>query len=274
MLVSILLAAGGTHRYIPVLRSPPEKRSFELPRLRRELGQTLSNRSFQALFWANLLAFVGFGLGTSLSLYVNTFFWDLASEEIRYLVFAQFLSPLVAIAIVSALVARFDKKRCAVATFAAAILVSPAPVVLRLLGLFPGNESPWLLPLLVGHSLVEVTLLVLLGIFISSMLADVAEEHELRTGRREEGLFFAARAFAQKATSGLGIFLAGIAIEVIGLESGALPGEVEPGVVTRLGLIPPLLVAFYAAALWCVTRYRITREAHATNLSRLREGRA
>ena len=270
MFASVLVSAAGTHRYIPVLRSPPEARRFELRRVFRELAETLSNRSFLALFWASLFAFVGLGLGASLNLYINTFFWELASEEIRYIVYLQFGSALLALAVAPRAAARFDKKGAALRAFLASILLGPAPVLLRLAGLFPGNESPWLLPILMAHGMLEVTLLVMLGIFISSMIADIAEENEIRTGRREEGLFFAARSFAVKATSGLGVLLAGVTVQAIGLPDGARPGEVDPAVVFRLGVVfGPTLMGLYLVALGFLSRYRISRRGHAENLAAL-----
>ena len=47
-----------------------------------------------------------------------------------------------------------------------------------------------------------------------SMIADVVEASQLKTGRRSEGLFFAASAFVHKATSGFGILAASTIVAV------------------------------------------------------------
>jgi GPH family glycoside/pentoside/hexuronide:cation symporter len=113
------------------------------------------------------------------------------------------------------------------------------------------------------HQIIEVTLIIMFGIIQSSMLADVVEENEVKTGRREEGLFFAARTFAAKATSGVGALIAGIALDVIAFPRTALPGDVAPEVIFRLGLIyGPSLMILYFLALWCMTYYRIGRRDH------------
>ena len=44
-------------------------------------------------------------------------------------------------------------------------------------------------------------------ILLDSMLSDVIDEHELHSEAPEEGLFFAARSFATKASYGSGQFL-------------------------------------------------------------------
>ena len=48
-----------------------------------------------------------------------------------------------------------------------------------------------------------------------SMLADIADGHELVTSRRQAGVFFAAQAFAVKASSALGTFPAGVGLDLI-----------------------------------------------------------
>ena len=79
---------------------------------------------------------------------------------------------------------------------------------------------------MVVHTVIAVTLIIMFGIVQSSMLADIVEESELKTGRREEGLFFAARTFAAKATSGIGTLMAGVALDLIQFPRGDAPGTV------------------------------------------------
>ena len=81
--------------------------------------------------------------------------------------------------------------------------------------------------------------------------------------RQEEGLFFAARTFAAKATSGVGAFLAGIALQIIAFPTDAEPGTVDPDIIWNLGFIyGPTLMVFYFMALASISFYRITRSGH------------
>lgn len=144
-------------------------------------------------------------------------------------------------------------------------------MVLRLLGWFPDNDSPYLLPIITFHAITDVAVIVMFGIVQSSMLADIVEHSEMKTGRREEGLFFAARTFAAKATSGLGTFLAGIALDLIHFPRAAQPGEVPEEVLFNLGLIfGPLLMVLYFLALASLSFYRITRSGHNERVETLR----
>ncbi len=88
----------------------------------------------------------------------------------------------------------------------------------------------------------------------------------------EEGLFFAARTFAAKATSGVGAFIAGIALELIQFPIGATPGQVSSTVLFKLGVIyGPTLMIFNLLALFCISFYKITRKGHDTRVDLLQK---
>jgi GPH family glycoside/pentoside/hexuronide:cation symporter len=275
MVVAILVSALGTHSHIPHLRLPPAKRLRGLTGAVREARETLSNRSFLALFGAGFFSAMAAGLAAALNIYFNTFFWELTSNQISLLVLANFPSAAAALAIAPGLSARYGgKKPAAIRTAVAACLLGPAAIVLRLLGLFPGNHSPWLLPILLVGNCIVVTLIILSSILVASMVADVVEDSELSTGRRSEGLFFAANSFVQKSVSGVGIFGSTVLLSAIGFPRGAQPGAVAPGVVRNLGLIYiPVLVLLYSGALAFLSMYRISRATHEANVERLARGR-
>jgi Na+/melibiose symporter-like transporter len=129
-----------------------------------------------------------------------------------------------------------------------------------------------LFPLMLALQVIEVTMIIMFGIVQSSMLADIVEHSELSTGRREEGLFFAARTFAAKATSGIGAFFAGVALDVIHFPKGAVPGSVAPETIFELGLIyGPSLMVMYFLALAAMAFYRITRTGHNDHVRVLEE---
>jgi Na+/melibiose symporter-like transporter len=122
---------------------------------------------------------------------------------------------------------------------------------------------------------IVATAVVAIGILVASMVADLVDENELATGRRQEGMFTSALTFAAKATSGLGGLFAGIALDVIAFPKGAAAGSVPPGKVFALGLVVgPGLVLLYVATLYFLSRYRVTRENHAQILAALASRRA
>ncbi len=73
---------------------------------------------------------------------------------------------------------------------------------------FPANGSPWLLAIYIGASTIAALVAPVRNATTDSMLADVADEHELESDIRREGVLYAVRAFSQKATAGSARFSA------------------------------------------------------------------
>ncbi|WP_421933328.1 MFS transporter [Phenylobacterium sp.] len=269
MLLAILVSAGGTHSQIPFLREAPH-RKLSLSTLAREMFGTLSHRSFLRILTANLFAAMAGGLTLSISLYFTTFFWEFSSAQIALFTFASLTSALFAFAAAPALSRRFGKKRSAMTLLLIGLTVGCTPIVLRLLGLFPENGSALLFPLLFAQNVISTGATITANILTSSMIADVVEDSELRTGRRSEGLFFAASAFVAKAVTGIGIFTSAMLLKAAAFPQGAKPGEVDPAIIARLGMIyVPVLVVLYGLCVIFMNGYRITREGHAESLRQL-----
>jgi len=110
-----------------------------------------------------------------------------------------------------------------------------------------------------------------------SMVADIVDEQELETGRRQEGIFFAAVSFAGKATSGLGGLVAGVSLDLIDWPQGEAirtAADVDPEVIVRLGLLfGPGVAVFGFATVWMFSLYRLDRDAHAAILVELKTRR-
>jgi glycoside/pentoside/hexuronide:cation symporter, GPH family len=270
MMAAILVSAIGTHSYIPRLRRPPLRRHDGPMAAFRELLDTLTNRSFLAIFCAGIFGSMAAGLNASLGIYFNTYFWELTSTEISVFVLAAFFAAVLAGGLAPALSRRVGKKAAAIRTAIAAVLLGPLPVLLRLVDVMPPNRSPALLWLLLLFNLVTVTLIIMSSILTASMVADIVEDNEVTTGRRSEGVFVAANEFVQKATSGVGIFASTLLLVAIGFPRGAQPGEVDPETVRMLGLVyTPAIVGLYLVAIGFLATYRISRASHEENLRRL-----
>ena len=94
----------------------------------------------------------------------------------------------------------------------------------------------------------------------NSAMADITDEHELRTGRRQEGIYFGVLSFAGKSSSGIGHGLAGVGLDLIAFPTNAAVGSVAPEVIRNLGILyGPGLAVLAVIALACMSRYRLTR---------------
>jgi len=269
MFAAIMVSALGTHRHIPQLRTPVA-RKVSLGQLAREMVGTLTHKSFLVLMGAGLFNAMAIGLVLSLNLYFNTYFWQLSSSQIATLAAANLISATLAFAFAAPLAKRLGKKPAAQITKVLAFVIGVTPIVLRLAGVFPENGSPALMPLLFLQAALSTSFSIISAILISSMIADVVEDSELRTGRRSEGLFFSAAAFVAKAVSGVGIFASSMILAAIAFPQGARPGAVEAGVIHDLGVVYLVVLAgLYGGAILCVSLYRITRAGHEESLRKL-----
>jgi Na+/melibiose symporter-like transporter len=270
MLVAILISAAGTHRYIPTLMPPPPHRRLTLGQTLREMAQTLSNRSFLFLLLSGIATAMAAGLGASLNNYFNTFFWQFSARQISYFTLGVFLSAIMALPAAPQLSRMFGKRATAMALMVLSVAVGVGPLLLRLAGLMPPNHSTALLAIIFCTSIVATAFGIVSATMLSSMIADVVEASELKTGRRSEGLFFAASTFVSKAVSGFGILAAATIVELIHLQAGANPASVPPQVARNLALVYcPTIILLYAAALVLLTGYRITRASHHETLLQL-----
>lgn len=273
MLVGILVSAAGTHHRIPTLRTPAVRTRPTFTQVLRELRETFSNHSIRVLFLGAICYYWAAGLAAALSIYLTTYFWGFTSKELQWLNIAYLLSAVSAMFLTRRLAHNFDKKRTAITLSILAILPLPVMIVMHLLGWLPPIGSDALFRIILVVNTIDITILIASNILIASMVADVVEEGELETGRRSEGVFFAARSFAGKATSGLGIVTSTLLLTAVDFPSDAATAvDVDDAVLLRFGvgyIITTL--SFYFLAVFFYSRYRIDRAGHEENLRRLAE---
>lgn len=270
MITAILTSAFGTHSRIPYLKSAPPRRAFSILRVLGEVWETLSDRSFVMLFGTAILFAAGQGVSQALSYYFATFFWELKSHQLLYFIYAYVFSSAAAFWIAPRVSQRFEKKRAAIWVSLAAVSLAPMPFILRLIGFFPENHDPLLLPTLLTFATVDIALIIAAQILVTSMVADIVEESQVKTKRRSEGLFFAARTFAHKIVSGMGLFASGLVLTAVNFPQGVAPGQVPQETLVNLALVYiPVLMVFYFGSVAFLTGYRIDRRRHEDNLARI-----
>ncbi|MDZ7784657.1 MAG: MFS transporter [Halioglobus sp.] len=256
MFVAIMVSSIGTHGRIPFLKSPPPKRPFNARQTTLELKQTLSNRSFLALMGATIFASAASGLQLSSANFLFTLFWEFTSEQIGLMNMFLIVSVIIAVIIAPRLSRQIGKKKAAIFFWFTAASLAPMPYLLRLIGWFPDNDSPVLLPIVLAIYTVDMALFISANITISSMFADIVEDSEKSTGRRSEGIFFASRKFLEKSVSGLGIFMASTVLVMVGISETATPGSLDQATLARWALIyAPTLIGLYTFAIALVFRY-------------------
>jgi GPH family glycoside/pentoside/hexuronide:cation symporter len=271
MLVAIVLSAAATQRFVPYLHRPTEAPKH-LSLLVREMASTLSNRSFLTTLGAGSFAAMASGLHSALTLYFATYFWELSSAQISGLVVMGAAGAVAATVLAPYAARLMGKKAAALTAFALSIPTAVSPFLLRVLGLFQANHSPWLLPALLLFIVFVSLIGISASILIASMIADVVEDSQVKTGRRSEGLFFAASAFTGKLVSAGGLFFAGLILGMVGFPIAARPGHIDPHILTRLvWTYIPIYAGLSLTAFGFLCFYDIDRRRHEDNLRRAAE---
>jgi Na+/melibiose symporter-like transporter len=183
-----------------------------------------------------------------------------------------FLSAAIGGAMSPVVSRTLGKQRGAVVIGLLAGIVLPLPIILRLFGLLPPNGDPAIFWIVFFVTMIDVGLIICFQALTASMLADLVEQAEVRTGRRNEGIFFAANTFIRKAVQGLGVMAASFVLTLAQFPKGANPSQVPESSLWQLGATyVPAIWLVWALMIFAVSRYRLSRAGHEANLATLAE---
>ncbi len=270
ILASIAASSAGTHSRIPHMRAPPPARSLTPGRIFREIFETLSNRSFIALFISAIFGSIAAGLSAAMAFILYAYFWRFSSQQTSVITMGVFGSAVIGSLLAPFVSRAIGKKRGAIITGLLAFLGSPVPILLRLFHLLPQESSGLVFWFVFFTTMFDVGLIICYQILSAAMMADLVEQAEVKTGRRSEGLFFAASAFIGKIVNGLGVIMAGYLITFAGLKTGADASRVSPETVGRLGaLYVPTILTLWMSMLAVMGLYSLNRQSHEANLRAL-----
>ena len=117
---------------------------------------------------------------------------------------------------------------------------------------------------------IDTGLIICFQILAASMMADLVEQGEAKTGNRSEGLFFAAATFMRKFGEGFGIVIAGFILSAVGVAAGATQGELTDETLWRLGAVyVPVILGLFAAVITIISFYDVDRGKHEETLREL-----
>lgn len=237
-----------------------KERNFQLAtkegkqKLRKTLMQTLQNRNCLLVYGIALMAlFAGqtyMLFGTHLAVYY--LFDGLKVEGAKFFgIFGTLAAPvgLVTIAVINRFFIETDKRKVLIVSLGTALLGWVFAIFL----ITP--DQPWLMLVPICMNAVGVAGFWLL---LGSVLADVSDEDELKTGHRREGSIAAFSSFLCKVAGTLGALLGGILLSRSGFDADA--AQQTPAVLKSIKFIYvgfPLLG--YSVALMLAWRYPLSR---------------
>ena len=273
---AILVSSFGTQKVAAALPRPSEPfRFLAIKREIKQIFQSVKNKNFAALFFFGLTVGIAGGLGTALYLYNTTYFFGFSGKQISVTAIGVLISPVIAYWAAPYLGKLFGKKRAAIYAILVNIMLYPMPYILLLTGYWPELGSWASLYIYSCFIVMEVICGIIGGVLLDSMMADVVEDSELKTARRSEGLFYAARGFAAKAISAGGIVGAGSIVSIVGLDGITSVDDVTQEIRMSLAtLFLPIYCGLYLLGLVIVSKYRITREDHDAHLAQLNARKA
>ena len=277
MIVAIAICAAGTWReiaHLPLLVK--QQHRFSFAQLLREVRQVFRNVSFRSIFFGGMLATLVLTIDGVFGPYMGLHFWGLTTEQSSLLgPFA--LSGLVVGGVLVPPVTRWlDKKMTLIGSAFVAIVLGNLLVTLRLFdpAWFPHNGAPVLFWLLAASNFIGTSMVPMIYSSVSSMFADIVDEHELEVGERREGIVFAASSFSRKVTASFGVLIGGVILDVIHFPKGAVAGTVSPDTLWRMGLLSgPASGVLVLIGVFMYMGYRLDRERHASIVGELEKRR-
>jgi Na+/melibiose symporter-like transporter len=262
--VAMLLCVLGTRSTIPNLR-PPVSHANERNTLWAfiDVFKTLRLSSFRILFIAVLIFNTLAGTVQTLLVYVATYVFEFQSEQLAGLAASVVVGILFSSFVAQSLSRRFDKKNALSICVITAGVFAFSPQVLYFAGLLESMSVTAKFAFVFTVNGISQVFFIAYIILLDSMLSDVIDEHELNTSKREEGLFFAARSFATKASYGLGSFFAGIGLDFIHFPQSASPETVPADAVLSLAIFSgPVMFVLFSATVIVSSRYPLTAARH------------
>ena len=264
IVITILISTLGTKETIPNLpNSLMDDHKFNVDSFISDIRTMFGMRSYTALILYTMIIYIGIGIGTVFTTYFMEYYFRFSEIQMATLPLASGLAGFLALFVGPLLGRLLDKKRAVIFCTVAFSFIFSLPYNLRLLGSFPDNGSSLLLPVYLLTLLFGYLFLWIALSLTNSMMADVVDEFQLRTQKREEGLFFSSMSFAYKCTVGLGYLFAGILLKWIAFPTqvgvAALPQEAING----LGLVGgPIVLSFYLCAVFFIAFYPISKERY------------
>lgn len=272
--LSVLISARATQPFVPYLYKP-ERRRPTLGEIVREIGLALSNRNFVALAASALIFGVSQGITTGLLSFFYTYLWEIPSSQLALIRLAAVPAGFVGVMLAPLGVRLWGKKYACLGVFYASILSTTLPLAGRLLGILPPNHTTAILAILIADTMATSMLGIMGFVIVTSMIGDVTEDVQVRTGRRSEGLLFATDNLLRKVSGSFSVAIPGLLLAYVGMPKFAKPGRIDPHIMLHLAQIYlPITLGLTLCSTSAILFYRIDKARHLANLESIADATA
>ena len=260
MCLAVLISYFGTLKYRN--SSLNNEMSFDLKLIVSQIFVAIKNKSFLIFFFGYLFIAISWGLNSSLQLYMNTYFWEFKSIMIASFLGIYALSTFSAFLLVPRLVLYIEKRAILLFAIAVAALIPPIPIILFINDILPDSGSWYLFLALAPFIYIGNTCLSSSAIIRESMLGDISDEVELESKIGQQGLMFASSSLIGKLNTGLGILMAGLALEFISFPQGVAVTPSSEQVFDLAMIQGPFVALLMIIPFGIFSLYKIDRKRH------------
>jgi Na+/melibiose symporter-like transporter len=263
LLAAMFGSAWFTRDRVKLLPQPPKDLPpFSPFEFLKDMGKVLSNMNFVWILVGFFFTSLMIGLRNALHIYVNTFFWGLTSEQLRFFLLSSLFGIAVAFFVAPRLHGRFDKKWTMMVASVFYAIMPSIPVWMGMAGIMkPGD--PYVLQVVIVFAALHAAVASISLMSVLSVLADIADENELKFGVRQEGALYAMRALFGKIDQAIGAAFAGFVLTLIAFPVKAKVGEIPPTVLKDLLLWDGIIAIIPGlASTFIYTQLKVNRASY------------
>ena len=259
--LSILISSIGTESSIPSL--PQNSKNESIKSVIKIIKKALKMKSFRSIIFFTAMVYVAFGVGNTITTYKLTYIFKFNEIEMLSIILAGAIGGLFSLYIGPKFGKLFDKKKAAIVCTILFSVGMTSPYNLKLVDLMPSNENPAVIFSVFFLYLFAFTFLWSGMSLSSSMMADVVDEYEVSSNKRNEGIFFSILSFAYKCTVGVGYLIGGLLLKLISFPTQTSSIEISDKIVQSLTFIGgPLLFLVYISSLIFLIYYPLDKKKY------------
>lgn len=258
------VAIGGTWKFIGNTKISPERMpsSAGLKGMWQDFLSTFRNVNFRNVLYYDLGATASYGITISLNIIIWTYFWELDADQTGLTLG---LSVVIAVPLAWLTLGWISRRwpKHQIIRYAVVFMLIDLSWLfpLRIFEIIPDNGHPLIFALIILQNTVFMYFFILRIVSISSITADLTDEHEVDSGKRQEGGFYSVLLFTTKLGTAVGPLYGGIALDLVGLTDDMRPGDVEQGILNNLMWAKLLAIAPLMTIAWYFTfRFSMTEE--------------
>jgi Na+/melibiose symporter-like transporter len=266
MVLSLLYSSITTTNKIENLSKWTE--AVTLKQIIKELKIAISNKSFILFFLGSLTLSISWGLLNSLTLFINTDFWGLKGSQIGIFLYIYFGAAFLAFYITPKFVALIGKRNFVLLCVLGVALSAPIAFISYNLDLTPEKGTTTLVFFLCVPLIFISTLSISGNMARDAMIGDIADEVDLQSGKRQEGVLYSAVSFVQKVNTAIGSLTGGLTLWVLNITAETPTYDQAYSLFFVQGVIGPILLIIPILFFYF---YSLDKKRHSEILRQLKE---